>query len=180
MSTQMDLKIKCFEYLIVKFIEWHHVERPHEDPLLSFSKLKVFKLHFFASAVNADKNHKGLLNVFDKFYALPYGHVESDIYNHLDKLTIFSFNGNSLERKTEENHTYFNSINIYKQELDSSIDSLKIKNADLILYKALDLVELSHKWYSWRVNFNLARSTKRYSHAISTEIIQNEIKYFSL
>src|SRR5690606_38698982 len=67
-----------------------------------------------------------------------------------------------------------------RSEILESVASLRLENDDLVLFTALDLVELSHKWTSWRIIFESARSKDKYSQRIPSEIIQNENKFFSV
>ena len=179
MPIEQPTKMQCFEYLVYKFADWHYQVCPSEDPYLALSKLKLFKLHFFASAVNADKENDGLLNLFDKFYALPYGPVESNVYDDLQSTYMFTITNVNVVRK-QENLNYFDEINNYKPILDKAVKDLRSKNENLITYSAMDLVEISHKWYSWKTVFNMARSMNKFSLPIPKAIIKNEFKYFSL
>lgn len=47
-----------------------------------FPKLTAMKLLFLAAAPKKDGGDD-LLDIFDNFYAMPYGPVESDVYNYI-------------------------------------------------------------------------------------------------
>jgi hypothetical protein len=86
-------KIEAFEYLLFELVNWFMNKKNisnYEDfnKNNDLNKLKVIKLHFFVTAINSNNNN--LLEVFNKFCAMPYGHVESDIYNSLGKLNFFT------------------------------------------------------------------------------------------
>src|SRR6185295_7815705 len=98
-------KLEYFEYTISKMIQWYCQENAMSTDTFSvvndFSKLKVLKLHFFVCAINSSSNH--MLEIFDSFYAMPYGHVESELYNAMnaDELQRFSFTESSMQLKTD-------------------------------------------------------------------------------
>lgn len=173
----MTSKILAFEYVVSSLVDWFNEvnKEKNEDFRQNFSKLKLIKLHFFVSAVDADKKDKGLLSTFDNFYALPYGHVESDVYKALDQTIRYKLLSDSLSIKDDV------IINIdldLKGKIDASISKLKNINPDLVNYSAFDLVELSHKWYSWKTAFEQAKREGKYSAPISSETIQYEPKFF--
>jgi uncharacterized phage-associated protein len=169
-------KTEVFEYILFKLLNWSKEINPNRDNDLS--KLKVIKLHFFVSSVNSSKNT--LLNLFDKFYAMPYGHVESEIYNNVNSLERFTIS----KSKTEINNSKllensFENLNAeYKLQVDDAIASLKKNNPLLINYSALELVDLSHMYFSWQTMFNLARSRNKFSESIPSQLIKDEPKYF--
>lgn len=168
-------KIKAFEYLALKFFEWFQEiakEKAVED---NFSKLKLFKLHFFACAVTSSPEDPGLLENFDNFYALPYGHVESTVYANLECMKTMTLEKNSLQQLAAP-EGYFDDIPT--DVLDNAVTRLKEKNKDLVLYSAIKLVELSHSWHSWISIYNMARQFNKFSMRIPTEMIQNEPKIF--
>ncbi|KDN56707.1 type II toxin-antitoxin system antitoxin SocA domain-containing protein [Flavobacterium seoulense] len=174
-------KIKAFEYLVFKLIIWNK-ELNNGNENNDISVLKALKLLFFVSAVGTTKNSEDTLldNAFNNFVAMPYGHVESDIYfaikkNHLQFISI----DNS---KTSVNSTFKESDLDFdlKHKIDKSVDTLKEINKNLIKMNAFDLVELSHSWYSWRYFFAKAQKNNTLSEAIPTEIIKAEEKNFFL
>jgi hypothetical protein len=104
-EDKIKLKIECFEYLFVQYVRWfieEHIKTKNELPTISeiennFSKLKLMKLLFFTCAVEANKNDNGLLHIFDEWYAMPFGHVENDVYNNFDMVKILKFTYNGIE-----------------------------------------------------------------------------------
>lgn len=83
-ENKKEIKIKSFEYLIYLLCKWWIEENP-EKPWVEndLSTLKVMKLLFLISSVNSNSENDGLLNVFDNWYAEPFGPNEKDIYMHL-------------------------------------------------------------------------------------------------
>ncbi|WP_052181123.1 type II toxin-antitoxin system antitoxin SocA domain-containing protein [Alistipes sp. ZOR0009] len=178
--TSIDIKKDCFEYSIDKFIDWYKEINPEkpEGWKTDFTKLKLIKLNFFLSAVNAKEDSDGLLNIFDNYFAMPYGHVESDVYSSIADLTRYNIGNTGTDLKPGANVT-FNTIE-HQEEIDRAIESLKRENKDLINYGAFKLVELSHQWYSWINMFNLAKMRGDKSIAIPSSLIKNESKIFKL
>lgn len=67
-------KIEAFDYMLHLFEKWRdsHEELKNEP----FPKLTVMKLLFLAAAPKKDGGDD-LLDIFDNFYAVPYGPVEN-------------------------------------------------------------------------------------------------------
>lgn len=181
------MKKQAFEYVIYKLIEWFKTEnniQSNETFNLSndLTKLKIIKLHFFTSAIDSNKN--SLLNLFDNFYAMPFGHVESDLYNSIEQLDRYTITKSSLLIKREYLNNLTNTFNdvseIYKQEIDTAIEDLKQENSKIIDLQALDLVDISHNYFSWKCMFNIARANNRYSEFIPSKLIKEETKFFAL
>lgn len=89
-------KIEAFDYMLQLFEEW----RDNHETIKGkpFPKLTAMKLLFLAAAPKKDGGDD-LLDIFDNFYAVPYGPVESDVYNAMceDKLPSFSVKYRSIE-----------------------------------------------------------------------------------
>lgn len=91
-------KLYAFECIVWKLLEWYKEANPDkEDNDLSI--LKVMKLLFFVSGVDKE-NH--LFDVFDRFQAWQYGHVEADIYDYYSTM-----NGKFRYCTIDRNHTVF-------------------------------------------------------------------------
>jgi len=177
----------AFEYVVFKLIEWFkscmsqstNMEFNASNDL---SKLKVIKLHFFVTAINSKENN--LLSIFDKFYAMPYGHVESDIYNDINEIERYIIDVSNLKIKEEFittlEYSFSTLDSIVKKEIDASIEALKLKDERFVLNSATQLVEIGHTWYSWKNVFLFARSQQRYSAPIPPHVIKEEEKFFSL
>lgn len=176
----MPYKRDAFEYIVNKISSWN--EEAIGSKTDGLNKLKIIKLHFFICAVTGNKEKNDLLNVFDEFYALPFGHVESDIYNFInrDELRYFSLSKRGFGFKEEVYTPQADLSPIDINLTDEAIEKLKELNPDIIKYSAFDLVELSHKWSSWISIFNYAKSLGKLSEKIPLEIIRDEQKIFSL
>lgn len=89
-------KIEAFDYMLHLFEKW----RDNHETIKGkpFPKLTAMKLLFLAAAPKKDRGDD-LLDIFDNFYAMPYGPVESDVYNAMceDKLPSFSVKYRSIE-----------------------------------------------------------------------------------
>lgn len=167
-------KLNSFEYLVSKLVEWYK-EAFGTIEGNDLSKLKVFKLHFFVTAISATNDDEGLLQIFGDFHALPYGPVESVIYSHLNELNYFRITNSCVEVIKIFNDDFIESI-AYKDLIDRSIEHLKVQNFKLIKASAFDLVELSHSWTCWSLVFNYAKSKGKFASKIPEELIQHESK----
>ncbi|WP_288882572.1 type II toxin-antitoxin system antitoxin SocA domain-containing protein [Pedobacter panaciterrae] len=170
-------KIHAFDYLVSKLHEWFEIYNDGKAKN-DLSKLKVMKLLFFTAAISSNRNQKGLLETFNNFVALPYGHVESDVYSQMENSLCYEFDESSLSVKEGANIAQIG-INVeLKNEIDSAISKLRTTNNNLINYAAFDLVDISHKWQSWKMMYSLARKSGRYSMKIPNEMIMTELKTF--
>lgn len=111
---------------------------------------------------------------------MPYGHVESDIYAAIKSTTSFkNITINSIDTQLRN----IDNIDIpfeVKQNIDKSIEKLKSINKDLIDLSSFELVELSHRWFSWQKNYQIAKNAGRFSHPIQPFEIKNEDKIYQL
>ncbi len=175
-------KIQAFEYLVYKLLEWYKESLPesnHND----LSILKVLKLTFFVSAVGTNKNSENdtLLDIFDNYYAMPYGHVESDVYTYiktevLNNITVT----NRFTEISNQQEIIFNCEQEIRDKIDNSIFQLKKINKGLIKSTSFELVDLSHMWYSWQRNYALAKGNHRNSKKIPIREIKEEDKIYQL
>ncbi|PTD14383.1 type II toxin-antitoxin system antitoxin SocA domain-containing protein [Flavobacterium columnare] len=169
----------AFEYFVSKLLVWYQDVTGNVQNN-DFSTLKVLKLLFFASAVGTEKGQEDTLldTTFNRFYAMPYGHVESEIYSTIRNNELPNL------RITNSSSTFTNNITYLdcelKNKIDSSIEKLKEENINLIKMSPFELVELSHNWYSWKFYFNKAKRNGSYSELIPSEIIKSEQKFFHL
>lgn len=173
------MKVSLFEYFLKHLVEWYckyygiSVHHFNQDPHNNLSKIKIFKLHFFACSTDDEA-----LDIFNNFHALPYGHVESTIYDNLNGLTHFSIDNSRLTILSE-----LDEIKGTTPEQNAIIDriakNIREKNFELISFDPFDLVEISHRWFSWNFTFQEARKVGMYSKAISPSLIKQEAKYYS-
>jgi uncharacterized phage-associated protein len=175
-KTKKDL----FEYFVFLLVRWAKELRPTNDVVLS--KLRLQKILFFAATINSQKENHPLLDIYDKFYALPYGPVEVDIYDAMNanSFSTISFNGNycSFNNLTDRD---FNDIsNDLKQMMESAILSLKGVGFDYLFSPVFDLVDITHKWTVWEVSMRFAEIMGRHREEMTAEsICDSKVKAFS-
>ena len=177
----MTTKELAFEYLMDCFIDWYKSIKNDNSFHYSFTKLKVIKLLFFASAVNANNEDHNLLGTFNKFVAMPFGPVKSDIYNKMNQSAIGKYCISDKELKIQEVSTENNEDKLSPtiiEQINESVDALRKINNRLVLYSAFDLVDLSHKWSCWRTTYSYARQINKGSISIPDNLIINSDKYF--
>lgn len=154
MYPDKNNKVLYFEYTIYRLSEWVKKNNPKcTHPEFIFSKLKALKLLFFVAAVGADANNNKLLYIFNKFYAMPYGPVESDIYNsilnHTTKVYDI-FDRGTLKKNAVDEVAIFSTLDKeIKKEIDDNIMLLLKKNSNIINLPPYKLVDISHKWSVW-------------------------------
>ena len=173
------IKIQAFEYLVSKLLEWYNDSSSNNGNDLSI--LKVLKLTFFTSAVgtNKDSNNTLLDTVFNNYVAMPYGHVESDIYRFIKTNRLVNIRIDNRQTVLL-NDTLDNLESSLKKEIDNSISLLKSINFDLINLSSFELVDLSHTWYSWQKYYSIAKEHHRNSESIPTDVIKSEDKIYQL
>lgn len=175
----MENKYLTFEFLCHQLYYWYYegiketnnIDQHSND----LSKLKVMKLLFFITAASSSESDVGLLEIFNNFYALPLGPVESDIYNYLNACTNLSINryGMTISEPISKSAS-----NITELKVIGAIDRLKEFNTGLVHYSAMELVDLSHRWSSWKVSYRKALEQGKKSYEIPIACIQKDIKFF--
>lgn len=174
----MPEKLIAFEYILNQLIEKGTIGNSKFFQS-SFTRLKALKLLFLVAAI---KNQYGndLLDIFDNFYALPNGPVESDIYNSItaDTLKYYSFKNFSATEKQAYSSAGLNED--VKERLDESIHSLLEVNGNILSYSAEQLVALSHMWSAWGNAIALAKAFDKGSYPMSINSIRNCKQIFSL
>lgn len=171
-------KNQAFSYLINKMIEWHKECSQDEDYAKKFTKLFLLKMLFLIAAIKT-REDEDLLDTFDNFYALPYGPVESDIYDNMsnDEIPIYSITDRGLSEKRVENIWELEADE--KEKLNESLRKVRERNENLITKSAFELVEITHKWECWNKAFKFAKFTGSGSAKMSKELIRGEkISYF--
>lgn len=178
-------KGQAFEYFVYQLQKWY-IGKYGSFENNDFSILKVLKLLFFCSAIEAEKDKDDtLLDIaFDNFYAMPYGHVESDVYNAIrgGELSFFKIDRDktTLNSSNIDDNNFTNLSNNIKTKIDSSFKKLLEKNEKVLEMLPLDLVLLSHHWYSWRYYYNKAKEKGVYSEKIPNSVIKLENKVLHL
>lgn len=163
-------KISIFEEILYHLNQWYEEVNPEKENDLSI--LKVMKLLFFVSGVDSE-NH--LFDVFDKFQAWQYGHVEAGIYNAYSEKSG-NFGNFTLDRnRLEFKEGYQPGSNSFSEKIRTNIERIKKINSDLISYDAFRLVDISHSYLSWDIYYN--KLNKRYED-MEKEMLKYEPKYY--
>lgn len=170
-------KRKMILYILNHFKLWYQQQKANTDNDLSV--LKTLKLIFFLSTIEI--KGKYLLDKGFQFAALPYGHVELQVYNYFaseegQKL----INKRSLDFSTLPNIVDIDIDADDKLFIDECIALLQTKNKELINYSPFELVELSHKYSSWIINFGIAQQQCTNRRDILMDEIKKEDKFYTL
>lgn len=179
----MDLtKQKIFHYLHYRALQWYcEINNKKNIDENDFSILKSMKLLFFVVSVNCEENQSLLDYPFKDFVAMPYGHVELEVYDSIKKST--NINVTIDNRKTVFHNDYIDFLQIdidVKSKIDNSIRTLRLLNNSFVNYSAFELVELSHKWDSWNKYFSMAKENGLRIESIPPQVIKEENKLFVL
>lgn len=174
----ITVKIKAFEYWLTQMLQWGSELTPRV-PISTFTRLKALKLLFFTSAIK-DGEGNDLLDIFDNFYALPNGPVESDIYNCItaDQLTYYTFKDFSFAKKQEFVDNGLSED--LKKRIDIAIAALRKKNERIVTFNAEQLVALSHSWMSWQNAIMIAKVLGKGSYKMDVRQIKNNPQFFGI
>lgn len=159
------------------YIEKKGIDIEEFEKINDFSILKLIKLHFFIIAINSE-NDDYLLKQ-NEFWALPYGPVETTIYNQIRNNKNFNefILSNDKIKFIGEKPVIDSFIEI---KINEAIRLLLELEPRLIYSDAGKLVELTHKWNCWRKNYSLARAKNTYSSIIPNDDIINDMKVVNL
>ncbi len=184
MLSQQE-RVKClankkllFEYLVYQLEQWKQ-EKNLRYPE-SFTKLKLQKILFLVASVKSKNSTYPLLNVFNRFYALPYGPVEMDIYEAMNdhSFTCIDFNGNECRSKFTEG-SFGNLETTQMSEIREALQTIKDMGIDYITMSPFELVEITHKWTSWQVAMQVAEMCNSKREPMSTDdIISSTVKAY--
>lgn len=166
-------KIEAFDYMLQLIEEWRSDYFTSKNITVKpLSKLIVLKLLFLIAAPKKDKG-PDLLDIFNNFHALPYGPVESDIYNAIlnNKIPSYLIKDRSVEVKVKQ---VYNTQNPLCIKIKNAIDDLKGINPAIISLNSFELVEITHKWDSWNRSMKFAEFMGRSSAKMLTESIRSD------
>ena len=173
-------KIEAFDYMLQLFEKWRDSHEELKNKPLS--KLTALKLLFLTAAPKEDGGDN-LLEIFNNFYAMQYGPVESDVYNAIQANMLPSYIAEyrSIERRKE----CIDFSSEYKgpeyEPIQNAVKDLRAKNENLIELNAFELVEITHKWNSWNLAMDIAVFMGQLSAKMSTASIEEDSnKRFSL
>lgn len=173
----MNTKVLAFEFLLCRLLSWKAELMRVPINQVRLSKTQALKLLFLASSIRL-KDGDDLLDVFDKFYAMQFGPVESDVYNAITdrSLSFVSFDGESQLYVDDR------SAEIRNQQLQSriveSVEQLRIANPKLVLEQATSLVCITHKWRCWKQAYLTAQQLERGSFYMSKKSIRESNSIF--
>jgi len=183
MTSIIDNESKAlnFEYIVYQ-LNIKRTELKISDDS-TFTKLRLQKLLFLISTINATRENKGLLDYFTKFYALPYGPVESDIYNAMNtqKFENIKFEGNKCFLDDLNDSRFKTLDNSYKYLVENSIEDLAKKRPikEYLTMSVFDLVNITHQWTVWKVAMTIAKMLDSGSEPMSpNDIIDSRIKAY--
>lgn len=179
-------KIPYFDYFISQII--FRQFNDHESNLdliirsnidkCGLNKLKLLKLLFFVSVLKVDGKYL-LDDIFDNFYAMPYGPVESDVYDNISALENYIVGNRDIRLREVVDFTYPKKAHdLLYSRIDKCVKALYDKNNALFNMPTFDLVELTHKADSWRIVFAEAQRRGKYSLHMPKEIIKETTIYF--
>jgi uncharacterized phage-associated protein len=173
-------KNQAFNYMITLFKEWHIKETSDNSAYkTAFSKLSLLKLLFLTAATPNDES-SDLLDVFDNFYALPYGPVESDIYKDINADTIsnFTITERAIIEKVAQESGNKELTAAEQLRIKNAVDTLRSKNSKLVTLNAFELVNITHRWDSWQSAYSFAQFMEQQSAKITSESIRNDKNKF--
>lgn len=183
MSTlsTIEQKKSNFEYIVYRLNDLKNEFQIQDDSI--FTKLRLQKLLFLVSTINATSDDKGLLKTFDNFFALPYGPVESDIYNSMNNNDFknIKFNGNKCELPNLNDNVFESLPEQSKTLVNNSIEKLKEKGVikEYLKMPVFDLVNITHQWTVWQVAMSIANMLNSGSESMSTDdIINSSVKAY--
>ncbi len=175
-------KLLLYQYCVVSFVEWFETEFQSENN--DISVLKSMKLLYFLTASSAFV-HDNIIHrdYFSNFFAMPYGPVESHIYDLLKvskgKLSHLTINSTKTTLRYSIQESYERISDDLNDQLainaiHRALDFLKESNNSFIKMKSFELVDYSHMWYSWRKNMAIANANGMNSQPIPPEDIEND------
>lgn len=178
----MEIKKIAFGYMITLFFNWYKEENKTEntqDCCSAFSKLSLLKLLFLGAAIKTEGD-ADLLDIFDNFSALPYGPVESDVYNGIidDSIPWYTIGDRLIQIKDNSSVIIEEQL---KSRIKSSVNALREANPNLINVGAFQLVEITHKWKSWADAYSFAEFLGQRGYTMCIDEIKNDPnQYFGL
>ncbi len=182
MNAKFAHKDLCFEFFLYKLIEWYQQSVPGDSQFTSLTRIKILKLLFFTSAIKTETEQHDLLDIFDNFYAMQHGPVESDIYNSIlaNKFHFYSLEGISIKLLDSNitDQSFHNLEEITKQRICNSLAELKKANSHIISYNSFKLVEISHQWNSWKRAYEIAGLMGKGSEKMSLKLIKEDKQLF--
>lgn len=177
-----EKKLQYFEYLANKLIIWYaEINGNFDSDFHTFTRIKVQKLLFLAATINVTQANKDLLSVFDNFYAMQYGPVEIDIYDAMvnNRFSHISFTERHMKVRGNLSNIVNDLDNMIIRMIDAAIVKLRLENEQLINFTAIQLVDITHKWRSWKNAIDIAIALGNSSEKMAVDNICSDTKYFA-
>lgn len=172
-------KINIFEYIVYRLDGWKSKIDSKQIPV--FTKLRLQKILFLICTWNVSKKEPKLLKVFNRFYALPYGPVEMDIYEAMKKNYAFThlrFEGNECVYDSMNDSMFEGLSKDAKGYVDEAVECFISGKRDYLTMPVFDLVDITHKWSVWQFSMEYAKLQGRNKESMSNESIINSTKYY--
>ena len=137
-----------FEYLVFRLDEWKKNIEKRNEKVPAFTKLRLQKILFLVCAWNVENTNRKLLNIFNQFYALPYGPVEIDIYEAMKNNQTFqhiSFNGNECIYCKLESAMFASISSVHRKWIDEAMDDFVKNDRKYLTMPVFDLVDITHR-----------------------------------
>lgn len=158
-------KIQAFHYVVKVLSDYKKLEVLYNGGVV-LSKLVSQKMLFFVCTYGDD-----LFDVFDDFWALPYGPVEKDILSYLNGFTI-----SELAKDKIVNTKLYDSLDQgIKVKIDNAVDKMYRHEFFLYLYNELAVTEKSHLYPSWYKTYSIAQANGKQAQKIDRELLLNDI-----
>lgn len=185
-NMENDIKLGAFLFFIQSLV------RRFAEISISVEKLSrisILKLLFFTVLINQKQRRENpkvynLLDVFDHFYALPLGPVESDCYDLISGFVLAEDNFEKILRKYNGN---FKGVAGFQNKIDSFDRFPESKNIEMAIDEAINaipesvlrltpsqMVFKSHAFESWKKAFGQASAWGRKSWPMSNDQIASD------
>ena len=171
-----------FEYLVFRLNEWKLKLEKEDVNVPIFTKLRLQKILFLVCAWNVENTNRKLLDVFNQFFALPYGPVEMDIYEAMKVSHSFKhirFNGNECVYGKLEASMFTSILSEHSKWMDEAVNEFIGHHRKYLTMPVFDLVDITHRWSAWRITMDIATFLGKKNERMSVESICNSsIKAF--
>lgn len=168
-----------FEYIVYRLDDWKRKIGARQIP--AFTKLRLQKILFLICAWNVSKDEPKLLIVFNRFYALPYGPVEMDIYEAMKDNNAFKnlhFDGNECVYDTMNDSMFEELSKDVKGYVDKAVEHFVSEKREYLTMPVFDLVDITHKWSVWQISMEYAKLQGRNMEGMPNESIINSTHYY--
>lgn len=171
-NALQNTKIELFEYLVYLLEQW----KAEINSTEKLTRLRLQKILFFAAAINATDEAHPLLDIFDKFYAMPYGPVELDIYERMKNNGFNHLYFHGIECQSNFQNFDISSIDAqHRQDIDNAVKALKGVGFDYLSAPVYTLVEITHRWSAWQIAMDISKISGSLQERMTTEDICNSV-----